>query len=173
LIEDGFEEDTFDKYLNPETAITKTQPPIPENANGDNDLFDGLDNAANGDAELHGDENGQWGQEEKQAELFESNGTKQNPPQSQISDVKAENVLDNNQNKPTNFVPSPNEGSFIFHFFFLYFILFVIQLKLDALPPILVKKTLLIVNTFIVNTGAFLNQFVAICENKLHKIRTN
>jgi len=57
---------------------------------------------------------------------------------------------------PVNFVPPPNE-----------------ELKLDGLSPILVKKTLLIVNTFIVNTGAFLNQFVATCENKLHKIRTN
>jgi len=55
-----------------------------------------------------------------------------------------------------NFVPLPNE-----------------ELKLDNLQPVPVKKTLLIVNTFIVNTTAFLNKFVATCEDKLHKLRTD
>lgn len=44
---------------------------------------------------------------------------------------------------------------------------------MDILAPVPVKKTLLIVNTFVVNTAAFLNKFVSTCEAKLHKINTD
>ena len=44
---------------------------------------------------------------------------------------------------------------------------------MDTLQPVPVKKTLLIVNTFVVNTAAFLNKFVTTCESKLHKIHTD
>ena len=44
---------------------------------------------------------------------------------------------------------------------------------MDILQPVPVKKTLLIVNTFVVNTAAFLNKFVSTCESKLHKIHTD
>ena len=44
---------------------------------------------------------------------------------------------------------------------------------MDTLQAVPVKKTLLIVNTFVVNTAAFLNKFVATCESKLHKIHTD
>ena len=44
---------------------------------------------------------------------------------------------------------------------------------MDILSPVPVKKTLLIVNTFVVNTAAFLNKFVSTCEAKLHQINTD
>ena len=44
---------------------------------------------------------------------------------------------------------------------------------MDTLQSVPVKKTLLIVNTFVVNTAAFLNKFVTTCESKLHKIHTD
>merc|ERR1712113_304546 len=55
-----------------------------------------------------------------------------------------------------NFVPPPDS-----------------EMKMDSLQPVPVKKTLLIVNTFVVNTAAFLNKFVSTCESKLHKIHTD
>merc|ERR1712228_1034054 len=55
-----------------------------------------------------------------------------------------------------NFVPPPDS-----------------ELKMDILAPVPVKKTLLIVNTFVVNTAAFLNKFVSTCEAKLHQINTD
>merc|ERR1712013_95889 len=55
-----------------------------------------------------------------------------------------------------NFVPPPDS-----------------ELKMNILAPVPVKKTLLIVNTFVVNTAAFLNKFVSTCEAKLHRIHSD
>lgn len=44
---------------------------------------------------------------------------------------------------------------------------------MDTLEPVPVKKTLLIINTFIVNSAAFLNKFVSTCDSKLHRINSN
>merc|ERR1719336_1368696 len=45
------------------------------------------------------------------------------------------------------------------------------QLDMKGLDPIPVQKTLLIVNTFVVNTVTFANKFLAHCEVKLCLLR--
>eukprot|EP01083_Nonionella_stella_P066791 176186_1 len=124
MFSDGFDDDMFDKYLNPDTAITANQE---EDDDDDDD-------------------------EEKEIDLLDPDQAEQapdQPPQQQSS-------------QPTgfflsqNFVPAADS-----------------ELKMDVLAPVPVKKTFLIVNTFVVNTASFLNSFVTACESKLHKIHTD
>mmetsp|Transcript_25468 Transcript_25468/g.40525 ORF Transcript_25468/g.40525 Transcript_25468/m.40525 type:complete len:304 (-) Transcript_25468:255-1166(-) len=137
MAQDGIDDDMFDKYLNPETAITLNQEPAEEES---------------GDAEEKKDE--------LEVDLLDPNQPDSNaaPPPSQSQQPAAPQPA----SQPTGFFSSQN---------------FVppadSELKMDTLQSVPVKKTLLIVNTFVVNTAAFLNKFVTTCESKLHKIHTD
>jgi len=130
MFSDGFDDEMYDKYLNPDTAITLNQEPEDEAVNEEekNDMVDPLDP-----------------NQPDQAPPASSNN-EASQPQSQKSGFFASQ----------NFVPPADS-----------------EMKMDSLQPVPVKKTLLIVNTFVVNTAAFLNKFVTTCESKLHKIHTD
>jgi len=127
---DGFEDDLYDKYLNPDTAITVGQ----EAEDGDEEKKEEVDilNPDQPEANIAQDQS-QQEQEQKQQSSAPSGffGSQ-------------------------NFVPPADS-----------------ELKMDTLQAVPVKKTLLIVNTFVVQTAAFLNKFVTTCESKLHKIHTD
>jgi len=127
---EGFDDDMYDKYLNPETAITLNQ-----------------------EAEEEEEPNGDDRKEEKQSEVdvLDPNQPNNAPPSNAPLSQSQSGYFSSQ-----NFVPPPDS-----------------ELKMDILAPVPVKKTLLIVNTFVVNTAAFLNKFVSTCEAKLHKINTD
>merc|ERR1712062_640498 len=131
---EGFDDDMFDKYLNPETAITLNQAAEEEEE----------EEEPNGDDER---------KEEKQSEVdvLDPNQPNNAPPSNNAPSQSQSGYFSSQ-----NFVPPPDS-----------------ELKMDILAPVPVKKTLLIVNTFVVNTAAFLNKFVSTCEAKLHKINTD
>eukprot|EP00485_Elphidium_margaritaceum_P001766 CAMPEP_0202694540 /NCGR_PEP_ID=MMETSP1385-20130828/8376_1 /ASSEMBLY_ACC=CAM_ASM_000861 /TAXON_ID=933848 /ORGANISM="Elphidium margaritaceum" /LENGTH=293 /DNA_ID=CAMNT_0049350407 /DNA_START=88 /DNA_END=969 /DNA_ORIENTATION=- len=141
---DGIEDDMFDKYLNPDTAITVNQ----------------QSNAVEADTQsMHENE------EKQQIDSHNNQPSQQSLVNDQPSQQQREslapppaqsNKLGNGFFASQNFVPNADS-----------------ELKMDTLQPVPVKKTLLVVNTFVVNTAAFLNTFVTTCESKLHKIHTD
>eukprot|EP01084_Bolivina_argentea_P313703 543275_1 len=133
MVADGFEDDMYDKYLNPDTAITANQ----------------------SSSEIE--------EEEKKESVHNIDPLDPNQPDLESSAPIASNIKQSSSQQPPtaffssqNLVPPPDT-----------------ELKMDTLQPVPVKKTLLIVNTFVVNTAAFLNKFVSTCESKLHKIHTD
>jgi len=129
---EGFDDDMYDKYLNPDTAITLNQ-------------------------EAEQDEESKDMEDQKEVDPLDPNQPDQAPPAQDSNNQQPQQ-----QQQPSGFFSSQN---------------FVppadSELKMDTLQPVPVKKTLLIVNTFVVNTAAFLNKFVTECESKLHKIHTD
>eukprot|EP01084_Bolivina_argentea_P257186 433238_1 len=140
MFSDGFDDDMFDKYLNPDTAITLNQE--------DDDDNDSSDSSNDGENE-NGDEKKE---EYDPLDPNQAEPADQPPPQSQPQQQSAPSGFFTN----SNFVPPADS-----------------ELKMDTLQPVPVKKTLLIVNTFVVNTAAFLNKFVTTCESKLRKIHSD
>ena len=147
---DGFDDDIFDKHLNPETAQNG---PI----NDDNN-----DESNNND---NNDDN--FDDEKKEIIQEDINGHNNDDTKLPNGNNYDNNIKNNNNNnddsnrvkgvfESSQFIPEANP-----------------ELKMNTLQPVPIKKTLLIVNTFVVNTAAFLNKFVSNCENKLHKIHTD
>jgi len=144
MVGDGLK-DEFDRYINPETAISY----VPSDGNGHEDDDDDDDDDDNTDLRIDDDH--------KDHELKEDgHETAGGPAEPQAQPQQPAQPAQQAAIRQFNFVPPPNE-----------------DLKMDSLQPVPVKKTLLIVNTFIVNTAAFLNKFVSTCETKLHTIRTD
>ena len=171
MTRDGFDESMFDEYLNPATAKSNenTQKNIFDNdSDNDNENENENENEEKVEEKMEMDPSNQSNGNTSNTNDNNNNNSNNNTrisksERSKIRHINYQTSLMDNPKQygegsfsQTNFVPDANS-----------------ELKLDTLQPVPVKKTLLIVNTFVVHTTAFLNKFVATCESKLHKIHTD